>query len=79
MAVTSKDVYELIDRETSSIKEDLKRIENRIENGYVTRNEIDAKLKPMQDDINRFKNLVYGTIATLIALIIAALLGGQII
>jgi len=79
VAVTSKDVYELIDRETSSIKEDLKRIENRIENGYVTRNEIDAKLKPMQDDINRFKNLVYGTIATLIALIIAALLGGQII
>lgn len=74
-----KDVYQLVDRETSKLYEKIQSVEDKIDNRYVPRTELDNRFKPIEDDLNRFKNLVYGTIATLIGLIVAAVAGGKLL
>lgn len=77
--VTIKDVYELVNNETDKIYQKIEGVEKKIDDRYVPRTELENRFKPIEDDLNRFKNLLYGTIATLISLIVAAFAGGKLL
>lgn len=77
--VTVKDVYELVNNETDKIYQKIEGVEKKIDDRYVPRTELENRFKPIEDDLNRFKNLLYGTIATLISLIVAAFAGGKLL
>lgn len=73
--VDLKDLYELQEKMNSK----LSALEAKVDSKFVSRVESDLRFRPIEDDLNRFKNLLYGTIATLIALIVAAIAGGKLL
>ena len=75
MAITNKDLFLLQEKMDKKLND----LSEKIDTKYVSRNEIELRFKPVEEDLSRFKNLLYGTIASLIGLVVAGLAGGNLI
>lgn len=68
---------ELVAYRLNQIDEKLTALDKKIDHNFVAKDVYASEMGNVKDDIKYIKNLVYGTVGTLIALILAAVVSGK--
>lgn len=71
MGEKNEDIRKSVERLDHNVKESLRRIEEKMEEKYATKFEVNTAIEMLKTDINPIKNVIYG----LVGIILVAFMG----